>query len=71
MKPPTRVWIENSEGEVVTKVEVDGYTVIDKLYLKSDVDEVNWSISPALPSELTLSTTGVISGKTKASHSRN
>ena len=42
MKPPTRVWIENSEGEVVTKVEVDGYTVIDKLYLKSDVDEVNW-----------------------------
>ena len=67
MKPPTRVWIENSEGEVVTKVEVDGYTVIDKLYLKSDVDEVNWSISPALPSELTLSTTGVISGKTKAS----
>ena len=50
MKPPTRVWIENSEGEVVTKVEVDGYTVIDKLYLKSDVDEVNWSISPALPS---------------------
>lgn len=55
--------MENEEGEVITRVEVDGYSYIDKLYLKSDGEEVKWSVSPSLPSGLSLGTTGIISGR--------
>ena len=55
--------MENEEGEVITRVEVDGYSYIDKLYLKSDGEEVKWTVSPSLPSGLSLGTTGIISGR--------
>lgn len=49
---------------MLTKVEIAGYTTIDGIYLKSDGDEVEWSISPSLPSSLSLSSsTGIIVGK--------
>ena len=38
-----------------------GYTFIEKLYLKSDGERVEWSVSPSLPSELYISY-GVITG---------
>ena len=58
------MWIENAVGEVLTSIELDEYTYIDKLYLKSDGEKVEWSVFPSLPSDL-YNSYGVITGYTR------
>ena len=63
MDPPTRVWIEDQYGEVVTAIRLIPNVTMDSLSCKSDGERVTFDIKEKLPKGLNLvPKSGLITG---------